>query len=99
MEAQLFRRIQLLPQLGNVYDFTKTHRGCAIEERKSGMHFGKQLPDQLEHQQFVKIGIQQGTRNGIQIPVMIVRTSGNIDDHNVPTLLEHPPAYLKLASS
>ena len=44
------------------------------------------LPDELEHQQLVEIGIQQGTRDRIQFPVMIVRAPGDIDNHNVTTL-------------
>jgi hypothetical protein len=46
------------------------------------------LPDQLEHQQLVKIGIQHGARNGVQIPVMVVRAPGEVDNHSAFTLLE-----------
>jgi hypothetical protein len=46
---------------------------------------GKVLPDQLKHQQLVKIRIEQGTRNGIEIPVMVVSASGNVNNHDAPT--------------
>jgi hypothetical protein len=46
------------------------------------------LPDELEHEQLVKVGVEQGARNGIQLPVMVVRAPGEFDDHPVLTLLE-----------
>ena len=53
---------------------------------------GKVLPDELQHQQLVKIGIQQGARNGIQLPVMVVRAPGQVNNHVNPTLIEAPVA-------
>jgi hypothetical protein len=41
----------------------------------------KVFPDELEHQQFVKICIEQGPRDGIHLPVMVVRAAGKVDDH------------------
>jgi hypothetical protein len=46
------------------------------------------LPDELEHQELVKVRIQQGARNGIQLPVVIVRAPGEINDHDLITLTE-----------
>jgi hypothetical protein len=42
----------------------------------------------LKHQQLVKIGIQHGARNGVQIPVMVVRAPGKVDNHSAFTLIE-----------
>ena len=42
---------------------------------------GKVLPDELKHEEFVEIGIEQGARDGIQFPVMVVRAPGQVDDH------------------
>src|SRR3954447_22540155 len=39
------------------------------------------LPDELQHQQFVKVRIEQGTHNGIEFPVVVMGTAGDIDDH------------------
>ena len=40
------------------------------------------LPDELEHEQLVEIGVEQGARDGIQLPVVIVRAPGQIDNHD-----------------
>lgn len=45
------------------------------------------LPDELEHEQLVKICIEQRTRNRIELPIMVVRPPGDINDHNKTNLL------------
>ena len=52
------------------------------------MRFGKMFPDELEHEELVEIGVEQGTRDGIHLPVVVVRAPGEIDNHDSPTLLE-----------
>jgi hypothetical protein len=47
----------------------------------------KVLPDELEHQEFVEIGIEQGAGNGIKLPIVVMRAPGQVDNHcasNVP---------------
>jgi hypothetical protein len=39
------------------------------------------LPDELEHKEFVEVGIEQGPRDGVQFPVVVVRPLGEVDDH------------------
>jgi hypothetical protein len=39
------------------------------------------LPDELQHQQLVKIGIQQGSNHRVQFPVVVVRPLGEVHDH------------------
>jgi hypothetical protein len=41
------------------------------------------LPDKLEHQQFVEIGIEQGPGNRVEFPVVVVRPLGEVHDHRV----------------
>jgi hypothetical protein len=41
------------------------------------------LPDELEHQQFVEIRVQQGPGNRVEFPVVVVRPLGEVDDHFV----------------
>jgi hypothetical protein len=53
------------------------------------MRLRELLPDELEHQQFVKIRIEQRPRNRVEFPVMVMGTPCEIDDHNV-TILPHP---------
>ena len=46
------------------------------------------LPDELEHEKLVEIGVEQRARDGIHLPVVIVRAPGKIDNHDDFTLLE-----------
>ena len=46
------------------------------------------LPDKLQHQQLVEIGIEQGARNRVQLPVMVMRAPRQIDDHDEITLIQ-----------
>jgi hypothetical protein len=39
------------------------------------------LPDELEHEKFVEVRVEQGARDGIHLPVVIVRAAGQIDNH------------------
>jgi hypothetical protein len=40
------------------------------------------LPDELEHEKLVEIRVEQGARDGVHLPVVIVRTPGKIDNHD-----------------
>jgi hypothetical protein len=47
------------------------------------------LPDELQHQQLIKIRVEQGSRNRVQLPVMVMRAPRQVDNHNGFTLLHH----------
>ena len=42
---------------------------------------GEVLPDELEHQQLVEVGVEQGADDGVQLPVVIVGALGEVDVH------------------
>jgi hypothetical protein len=90
MKAQLFCGFQLLPQLRHVHNIAQPHGTRTIEQSEGGMNGRKALPDELQHQQFVEIGIQQRTRNWIEFPIMVMRAPGEVDNHNSSTLIECP---------
>src|SRR5580658_3852866 len=48
------------------------------------------LPDKLQHQQLVEIRIEQGPGDGIELPVMVMRAPGQVDDHDGPNCIEWP---------
>ena len=48
------------------------------------------LPDKLQHEQLVEVSVEQRAGNGIQLPVMIVRASGEVDNHVELTLMDGP---------
>ena len=56
------------------------------------MQMGKVLPDELEHQELVEIGIEQRSRDRIEPPVVVVRSPGKIDNHDAFTLLDDAAA-------
>src|SRR5258708_10341488 len=41
------------------------------------------LPDELKHQKFIKIGVQQGSRNRVEFPIVVVRPLGKVHDHEL----------------
>lgn len=57
------------------------------------------LPDELQHQQFVEICIEQRPRNRVELPIMIVRASGEIDDHKLLPFEKRGPALDKTQRS
>jgi hypothetical protein len=44
------------------------------------------LPDELQHQQFVNIGIEERPCDGVYFPVMVMGAAREVDDHNDTTL-------------
>ena len=70
----------------------QAHRTSPIEQRKGDAGGREMLPDELEHEEFVEIGIEQGARDWIKIPVVVVGTAREVDDH-----AEGPRAYLSAA--
>jgi hypothetical protein len=39
------------------------------------------LPDELQHQQFVKIRVQQRADDWVEFPVVVMSTFSKVDDH------------------
>ena len=85
-EAKLARGFELLAQLRDADDFAQAHRSGAIDEREGGARAGEMLPDELEHEELVEIGVEQGAGDGIHLPVVIVRAAGEIDNHDEDSL-------------
>ena len=54
----------------------------AIEQGERGARRGEMLPDELEHQELVEVGIEQRARDRIEFPVMVVRAASEVDDHS-----------------
>ena len=43
--------------------------------------FGIVLPDKLKHEQLVEIGVEQGSRDRVQCPVVVMRPLREVHDH------------------
>ena len=59
MEAQLTCGFELLAQFANIDDVAEGHFVRSINHCESGAGLGKVLPDELKHEEFVEIGIEQ----------------------------------------
>ena len=81
VEAQLARRLKLLAKFTDIDDVAQRNVVGAIHQRECGARFLEMLPDELEHQQLVEVGVEQRSRDGIELPVMVVRAACQVDDH------------------
>jgi hypothetical protein len=39
------------------------------------------FPNELQHQQLIKIGVEQRSRDRVELPVVVMRPLSEIDDH------------------
>jgi len=86
MDAQFARGFKLLPQLMHIHNLAQQHIMRPVHQRERRPRPGKMLPDKLQHQQLVEVRIEQRPRNRIELPVVVVRAPGQVDDH-VPAIL------------
>ena len=82
MQPQFAGRLKLLAQLVHVNELAEPHVRGAILKREGDAGGGKVLPDELEHEQLVEVGVEQGARDRIEFPVVVMRAASNVDDHN-----------------
>src|SRR5580704_1882103 len=86
VKTQFFGLIQLGTKLLEVDHIGEAQAGGTVNQGKRSGGFGELLPDELEHKEFVEIGVEQGSRNRIQLPIMVVGPPREVDDHDAPTL-------------
>jgi hypothetical protein len=86
MEAQFPGLFQLGAKLLDFDHIGEAQVGGAVDKRKRSGGFGEMLPDELEHQELVKIGVEQRPRNRVQLPIVVMGASREVDDHDVTTL-------------
>ncbi len=53
----------------------------AVDDLAGDMDGGKVLPDELEHEQLVEVGVEQRADDGVELPVVVVRALGEVDIH------------------
>ncbi len=82
VKAQLARGLELLAELVEVDEMTERNSRAAIGEGEFGVGFGEMLPDELEHEELVEVGIEQRARDRIEFPVMVVGAASEVDDHS-----------------
>jgi hypothetical protein len=50
------------------------------------MRLGIMLPDELQHQKLVEVGVKQRSRDGIEVPVVVMCPLGEVHNHRFITL-------------
>src|SRR6185295_19854902 len=61
-------------------------RHVPVQERKRHGGPGIMLPDKLQHQQLVEIGVEQGSRDRVQFPVVVMRPLRKVHNHQANSL-------------
>ena len=71
-KAEPLKVIHLSDERAGIDLVRQAHVGGPIDHFAGDLHGGKVLPDELQHQQFVEIGIQQRPHDGVKLPVVVV---------------------------
>jgi SAM-dependent methyltransferase len=82
VKAAFTRLIQLGAKFVGVNGVGQTDVGGAVDEGEGGAGLAEVFPDELQHEEFVEVGVEEGAGDGVEIPVMIVRAAGQVDDHD-----------------
>ena len=76
--------LQLLQHLVALDHVGQPQRRGAVADAERYLRGGKVLPDKLQHQQLIEVSVQQGADHRIQIPIVVMRPLGKINDHGFP---------------
>ena len=91
-KSQAAHVLQLLRYLFSLNHLGQAHRRRSIRHRKRYLRGGEMLPDELKHQQFVEIRIQQGSHHRVEVPVVVVGPLCEVHDHRWISLTIIPPS-------
>src|SRR5271165_6756732 len=86
-KAEAAHVLQLHLQFFDVNSVGDPNVGMPVMQRKLHARCGEMLPDELEHEELVKISVQQRTNDGIEFPVVVVRAFSEVDDHRCRAVL------------
>src|ERR1700679_3777763 len=86
MEAEPAGVFELLAEFVEDDDVAEADCGGAVLECKAGARAGEMLPDELEHEDLVEVGIEERPGDWVELPVMVVRTAGDVNDHDATNL-------------
>ena len=86
VEAQAASFFELLAEFVDGNDVSKANGGAAVEEGEGGLGGGEVFPDELEHEEFIEVGVEERARDGVEFPVVVVRATGDVDYHSEFTL-------------
>ena len=82
--------IELVDQLALVHDVREPDRGRPVDELKSNLALRMHLPDHLEHQKLVEIGVEQRPHRGIDAKRVIIDAGCDIRGHYASLRRQRP---------
>ena len=59
----------------------EAHARGAVDDLAGDVDGREVLPDELEHEQLVEVGVEQRADDGVELPVVVVRALGEVDVH------------------
>ena len=78
-EAQGARIIQLVSQLPLINDSCQTNALGTVDHAERRAHIAMARMDGLQHQQLIKIRVEQRAHDGVEFPRMVIDPFGDID--------------------
>jgi hypothetical protein len=76
--------IELIAQLAFIDLFSEPHAAGAVDQRKGHLNIAVQAPDHLQHQQLVKIRVEQAADDRVELESMVVNPLGDVSFWHVP---------------
>jgi hypothetical protein len=86
MKPQLAGVLKLFSKFTQIHDLAEVDFMRSVHQRERRASLREMLPDELQHQQLVEIVIEQRSRDRIELPVVVVRASGKVDNHGAVIL-------------
>ena len=59
----------------------EAHARGAVDDLAGDADGGEVLPDELEHEELVEVGVEQRADDGVELPVVVVRALGEVYIH------------------
>ena len=75
VEAEAASFFELLAEFVDGNDVSKANGGAAVEEGEGGLGVWEVFPDELEHEEFIEVGVEERARDGVEFPVVVVRAT------------------------
>ena len=80
-EAQTAEVVDLRDESGGVDLVGEADARGAVDDLAGDGYGGEVLPDELEHEQLVEVGVEQRADDGVELPVVVVGALGEVDIH------------------
>ncbi len=80
-EAECADVVELIAERGGRDAVGEADVHGAVVDLAGDVGGGEVLPDELEHEELVEVGVEEGADDGVELPVVVVRALGEVDVH------------------